>query len=71
MPAWHYGRTRLYVALNFKLMRYLNRWYNFARINSAVKMAPAMVAGLSKTLWDVADIVKLVENYEAQKRMAA
>jgi hypothetical protein len=39
-------------------------WYNFARINSAVKMSPAMAAGLSKTLWDVADIVKLVEAYE-------
>lgn len=39
-------------------------WYNFARINSAVKMAPAMAAGISKTLWDVGDIVKLVEAYE-------
>lgn len=39
-------------------------WYNFARINSAVKMSPAMAAGLSKTLWDVADIVKLVEESE-------
>lgn len=40
-------------------------WYNFARINSAVKMSPAMAAGLSKTLWDVADIVRLIEEYEA------
>jgi hypothetical protein len=38
-----------------------------ARINSAVKMSPAMAAGLSKTLCDVADIVKLVEGYETQK----
>ena len=36
-------------------------WYNYARINSAVKMAPAMAAGISNTLWDMSDIVKLIE----------
>ncbi|HUO92187.1 MAG TPA: hypothetical protein VMU22_04655, partial [Rhizomicrobium sp.] len=41
------------------------------RINSAVKMSPAMPAGLSKTLWDVADIVKLVEDFESSERKAA
>jgi hypothetical protein len=40
-------------------------WYNFARINSAVRMAPAMAAGISDRLWDVADIVRLVEACEA------
>jgi len=46
-------------------------WYNFARINSAVKCSPAMAAGISKTLWDVADIVRLVEDYENSERVAA
>ncbi len=36
-------------------------WYNFARINSAVKMAPAMAAGVSKTLWTMDNIVALIE----------
>lgn len=41
-------------------------WYNFARINSAVRMSPAMAAGLETQLWDVSDIVKLIEANEAQ-----
>jgi IS1 family transposase len=36
-------------------------WYNFVRINSAVKMAPAMAAGVSKHLWEMADIVVLID----------
>jgi hypothetical protein len=46
-------------------------WYNYARINSAVRMAPAMAAGISDRLWEVADIVKLVEDYENSERKAA
>jgi hypothetical protein len=37
-------------------------WYNFVRINSAVRMAPAMAAGLSDNLWEMADIVKLIDD---------
>lgn len=36
-------------------------WYNFVRINSAVKMSPAMAAGISNTLWSMEDIVKLID----------
>lgn len=39
-------------------------WYNFARINSAVRMAPAMAAGISDRLWEMDDMVRLVETYE-------
>jgi len=62
--------TRLTTAHSKKLVNHIHMvalytvWYNFARINSAVKMAPAMAAGISKTLWDVADIVRLVEAHE-------
>jgi IS1 family transposase len=37
-------------------------WYNFARINGAVKMAPAMAAGISDQLWSMADIVILIDD---------
>ena len=41
-------------------------WYNFARINSSVRMSPAMAAHLTDRLWDIGDIVKLIEEWEAQ-----
>ncbi len=59
--------TRLTAAHSKKLVNHIHMvalytvWYNFVRINSAVKMSPAMASGLSKTLWDAADIVKLIE----------
>jgi IS1 family transposase len=45
-------------------------WYNFARTNSAVRMSPAMAAGLTDRLWDIGDIVKLVEELENEKLAA-
>ncbi len=39
-------------------------WYNWARINSAVRMSPAMAAGLTDKLMDMADIVRIVDAYE-------
>lgn len=64
--------TRLTAAHSKKLVNHIHMvalytvWYNFARINSAVRMSPAMAAGLSETLWDIGDIVKLVEAMENQ-----
>jgi hypothetical protein len=49
-----------------KALAYLApRWYNFARINSAVRMSPAMACGLEQRLWDIGDIVKLIEDWES------
>jgi IS1 family transposase len=39
-------------------------FYNFARIHSTLRMSPAMAAGLSKTLWDLSDIVRLMDAAE-------
>ncbi len=36
-------------------------WYNFVRTNSAVRMPPAMAAGIAKSPWEMADIVRLID----------
>lgn len=36
-------------------------WYNFCRINKAVRMSPAMTAGLTDNLMDMTDIANMVE----------
>lgn len=59
--------ARLTAAHSKKLINHVHMvalytcWYNFARVNSSVRMSPAMACGLSKTLWDVADIVRLID----------
>jgi len=40
-------------------------YYNFVRIHKALRVTPAMAAGVSDRLWEVADIVALVEAAEA------
>jgi hypothetical protein len=63
--------TRLSAGHSKKLVNHIHMvalytvWYNYARINSAVRMAPAMAAGISERLWDVGDIVRLIEPLEA------
>jgi hypothetical protein len=37
-------------------------WYNFAGINTAVRTSPPIAARLTETLWDIGDIVKLIEH---------
>jgi IS1 family transposase len=47
-------------------------FYNFVRIHKAHKLSPAMVAGLTNKLWDMSDIVRLVDDHEnAKKRKSA
>jgi uncharacterized membrane protein len=40
--------------------------YNFVRVHKAVRMSPATAAGVSDRLWEVADIVALVEAAEVK-----
>lgn len=44
-------------------------FYNFVRIHSTVRMSPAMASGIADRLWEMSDIVALIdENEEAPKR---
>lgn len=63
--------TRLTNAFSKKLENHMHAIsfyfmvYNFVRVHSSVKCSPAMAAGVTSTLWDIKDIVMMVET--AQK----
>ncbi len=40
-------------------------FYNFVRIHKTLRITPAMAAGLTTRLWEMKDIVALVEAAEA------
>lgn len=39
--------------------------YNFVRIHQTLKITPAMAAGVTGTLWEMSDMVKVLEEWEA------
>lgn len=39
--------------------------YNFVRIYQTLKMTPAMAANVTPKLWEMADIVNVLEEWEA------
>ena len=41
--------------------------YNFVRIHQTLRCTPAMAAGVSNTLWELADMVVVLEAWEAEK----
>jgi IS1 family transposase len=43
-------------------------YYNFVRIHKTLRMTPAMAAGVTDRLWDIGDIVKLVEEAEGPSK---
>ena len=38
--------------------------YNFVRIHQTLKMSPAMAAGITKRLWEMSDVVDMLEAWE-------
>lgn len=46
-------------------------FYNFVRIHSTIRMSPAMAAGISSRLWDMTDIVALIDAREEAPRRPA
>lgn len=41
--------------------------YNFIRIHRTLRVTPAMAAGVTDRLWDVADLVVLLEEAESKR----
>ena len=68
--------ARLTAAHSKKLINHVHMvalytvFYNFARINSAVRMTPAMAAGLSDRVWDIGEIVALIDALESAEAEA-
>ncbi len=66
--------TRLTNAFSKKLENHMHAislyfmHYNFVRIHKSLKVTPAMEAGISKTLWEISDIVALIPEEAPKKR---
>jgi hypothetical protein len=42
-------------------------YYNFVRIHKALRVTPATAAGVIDKLWDVSEMVKVPEDWEARQ----
>jgi hypothetical protein len=62
--------TRLTNAFSKKVENHMHAvalhmmYYNFVRTHQTLRMTPAMAAGVSKRLWEMGDIVDVVETWE-------
>jgi hypothetical protein len=45
--------------------------YNFIKIHRTLRMTPAMAAGVTDRLWEVSDLVALIEAEETDAQRAA
>ncbi len=43
-------------------------YYNFVRVHKTLRTTPAMAAGVTKRLWEMGDIVDVLEAWEAQAK---
>jgi IS1 family transposase len=63
--------TRLTNAFSKKLANHRHAmalhflYYNFVRVHQTLKMSPAMAAGVTKRLWEIKDVVEMLEAWEA------
>jgi hypothetical protein len=46
-------------------------YYNFVRIHQTLKVTPAMAAGVTDRLWEMKDLVVMLEAFEASRKRAA
>jgi hypothetical protein len=54
------GLRRRCIALDFL-------HYNFVRVHQTLRVTPAMAAGVVDTLWDIGDLLRVVEEWEAKQ----
>ena len=40
-------------------------YHNFVKISGAHRMTPAQAVGVDSRLWEISDMVKMIEDYEA------
>ena len=45
-------------------------FYNFVRIHQTLKVSPAMAAGVTDRLWEMKDLVDVIEAFEATRKRA-
>jgi hypothetical protein len=63
--------TRLTNAFSKKLANHRHAmalhflYYNFVRVHQTLKTTPAMAAGVSKRLWEMKEVVEVLEAWEA------
>ena len=43
-------------------------YYNFVRIHKTLRVTPAMAAGVSEKLWEVSDMVQVLDDFEAKRQ---
>jgi len=49
----------------------LSMYYNFVRLHQTLKVSPAMAAGVSDRLWEMVDVVDVLDAFEAKRKRAA
>jgi hypothetical protein len=65
--------TRLTNAFSKKLENHAHAvalfmvYYNFCKMHKAHRLTPAMAAGVTDRLWEVADIVRVLEDWERER----
>jgi IS1 family transposase len=46
-------------------------YYNFVRIHQTLRCTPAMAAGVTQQLWEISDIVRVLEDWETRRQREA
>jgi hypothetical protein len=68
--------TRLTNAFSKKVENHIHAvalhmmYYNFVRIHQTLRTTPAMAAGVTKRLWEMTDVVEMLESWEECKHTA-